>query len=265
MFISHIKVTLLVVSIFILGSCATAKVEEPEPKPLPELRIGVTTDYPPIIFKQGEEIMGVEADLARLLAVELGKTVKFIELRWEDQIPALMSGKTDMIMSGMSITNARKVRVNFADHYLKSGLMTMMHIENVRKYNSIESIKQNFLTIGVQKGTTSEVFVRENFPNVVRVASFQNASDAPTPLKNRSIDIFVHDAPSIMWLVSENEAELTALWEPLNKEYLAWGVRKNDPELLMNVNSILNKWKKDGTLEGILVRWLPAQYMERFQ
>jgi polar amino acid transport system substrate-binding protein len=262
---SHIKIMLLIMAIFILSSCATAKVEKPEPKPLPELRVGVTTDYPPVIFRQGKEITGIEADLALLFAAELGKTVKFIELRWEDQIPALIAGKTDIIMSGMSITNARKVRVNFSDHYLKSGLMPMMHVENARKYNSIERIKQNYLTIGVQKGTTGEIFVRENFPNAVRIASFQKASDAPTPLKNRSIDIFVHDAPSIMWLVSENEAELTALWEPLNEEDLAWGVRKNDPELLMTVNSILNKWKKDGTLDQILGKWLPAQYLERFQ
>jgi polar amino acid transport system substrate-binding protein len=68
-----------------------------------------------------------------------------------------------------------------------------------------------------------------------------------------------------MWLVSENEADLTALWEPLNEENLAWGVRKNDRELLMNINSMLTKWKKDGTLKRILLKWLPPQYLERFK
>ncbi len=74
------------------------------------------------------------------------------------------------------------------------------------------------------------------------------------------IDIFVHDAPSIIWLVSENEAEITGVWEPLNEEYLAWGVRRDDQEFLTQVNGILKKWKKDGTLNKVLKRWLP--YLE---
>ncbi len=258
---SYFKITLLVLVIFVFGNCTTAEVKDT----VPSLLIGVTADYPPMIFKQGGNIAGVEADLASQLARELGMSVKFIELTWEDQIPFLMAGKTDIIMSGMSITKARKIRVNFADPYLKSGLVAMMHIENARKYDSIESIKQGLVNIGVVEGTTSEVFVRKNFPNAARIAVFQKAGEAPVPLKNRSIDFFIHDAPSIMWLVSENEADLTALWEPLNEENLAWGVRKNDRELLMRVNSILTKWKNDGTLKRILLKWLPPQYLERFK
>jgi polar amino acid transport system substrate-binding protein len=258
----YTKITLLVLVIFVFGNCTTAQIENTEP---PSLLIGVTTNYPPVIFKQGGEIAGIEADLAQLLAMELGKSVKFIELGWEDQIPSLIAGKTDIIMSGMSITKARKIRASFADPYLKSGLVAMMHVENARKYDSIENIKQSDLNIGVVKGTTSDIFVKQNFPNTLRLAAFQRAGDATTPLKNRAIDIFIHDAPSIMWLVSENEADLTALWEPLNEEYLAWGVRRDNEELLMKVNSILNKWKKDGTLKRILLRWLPSRYLERFK
>ena len=165
----------------------------------------------------------------------------------------------------MSITKKRKIRVSFSDHYLKSGLIAMMHVENAWKYDSIENIKQSDLNIGVVAGTTGDIFVKQNFPYALRLAAFQKAGDATIPLKKRSIDIFVHDAPSIMWLVSENEADLTALWEPLNEENLAWGVRKNDRERLMNVNSILNKWKRDGTLRRILLRWLPSKYLERFK
>ncbi len=118
---------------------------------------------------------------------------------------------------------------------------------------------------GVVEGTTSDAFIKENFTEVQRIATFQKAGDSFSPLKNRTIDIFVHDAPSIMWLVSENEADLTGLWEPLNEESLAWGVRKNDQQLLMNLNSILTKWKQNGTLERVLLRWLPSKYLERFK
>ncbi|MCK5426409.1 MAG: transporter substrate-binding domain-containing protein [Thermodesulfovibrionia bacterium] len=267
MFKLHIKIVLLVFITLVLSNCTTtkdvAKVENIE-QPLQSLLVGVTPDYPPIIFKQGGEIAGVEADLARMLATELGKPVKFVQLKWEKQITALLEGKIDIIMSGMSITRARRIRINFSDHYLKSGLVTMMRIEDAQKYDSVENIKRNLLNIGVVAATTSDVFVRKNFPNAIRIVALQKAGDAPTSLRTRSIDIFVHDAPSIMWLVSENEANVTALPEPLNEEYLAWGVRKNDEELLKQVNGILSKWKKDGTLNRILLRWLPSQYLERF-
>jgi polar amino acid transport system substrate-binding protein len=253
--------------VFIFANCVNAEAAtvEPEPQPVPPLLIGVTADYPPMIFKQSGNIVGVEADLARLLAAELGRPVKFIELRWADQISALMAGQTDIIMSGMSVTQARRMRIEFSDPYLKSGLVAMMHIENTRQYNSIETIKGIILNIGMVKGTTSELFVRKEFPNAAGVITFNKSGDAPFSLKTRAIDLFVHDAPSIMWLVSENEADFTALWEPLNDETIAWGVRRNDRELLMKVNTILARWKQDGTLKQILLRWLPPEYLERFK
>jgi polar amino acid transport system substrate-binding protein len=265
MFKFYIKITLLIVFTLTVSNCTTTTVEHTKPEPFESLLVGVTPNYPPIMFKQGDEFAGVEADLARLLAIELGKPVKFVELKWDKQIPALLNRETDIIMSGMSITKARGIRVNFADHYLKSGLVAMMLIEYAETYQSVEDVMQNFSTVGVVKGTTSEVFVRKNFPNLLNVIALQEADDAPSALNRRSIDVFIHDAPSIMWLVSENEAKVTALWEPLNEEHLAWAVRHDDEKLLMQVNSILNKWKNDGTLEKTLLRWLPSQYLERFK
>jgi polar amino acid transport system substrate-binding protein len=265
MFKMYMKIALLFLVTLVFNNCTTTEYSISEDQMREPLLVGVTPNYPPIIFKQSKGIVGIEADLARQLAEELGRTVRFVELRWDRQIPALLEGKTDIIMSGMSITGARKVRVNFADHYLTSGLVAMMLIENAEKYNSMEDVMYNYSTVGVVEGTTSDVFVNNNFKNLLNVVNLQKAGDAPVTLDRRSIDIFVHDAPSIMWLVSENEADLTALWEPLNEEYLAWGVRRNDEKLLIQVNSILNKWKKDGTLNRILLKWLPSQYLERFK
>jgi ABC-type amino acid transport substrate-binding protein len=265
MFTLRIKIVFFGLLAFILGNCAATQVEHTEPKPFQEFLVGVTPNYPPIIFKQGGEFAGVDADLARMLALELGKPVKFVELRWDKQIPALLAREIDIIMSGMTITKARGIRVNFSDHYLKSGLVAMMRIEDAQTYDSVEKVMQGYSTVGVVSGTTSDVFVRKNFPNLLNVVALQEADDAPAALDRRSIDIFIHDAPSIMWLISENEADLSALRVPLNEEKLAWGVRRDDEKLLMKVNSILSKWKKDGTLNRILLRWLPSRYLEIFK
>ena len=69
--------------------------------------------------------------------------------------------------------------------------------------------------------------------------------------------MFVHDGPAIAWLVAANEADLAGRFEPLNRESLAWGVRRDDAQLLAQINGILGGWKQDGTLNDVLVRWLP--------
>jgi ABC-type amino acid transport substrate-binding protein len=258
------KLVQIIIIFFILShvfiGCATTQVSSVEKYPL---RVGITPNYPPIIFKQGNTIVGVEADLANMLAKELGRNIQFIQLAWDDQIPALLEGKTDIIMSGMSVTKARGIRIAFADSYLKSGLVAAMRAEDRKKYTSKEDILESSSAVGAVKDTTAHAFVERNFPNAARKSFLSKASDGASELTRRSIDIFINDAPSIIWLVSENEADLAGLWEPLNEEYLAWGVRKDEETFLMQVNSILERWKKDGILNSVLLKWLPEQYFKR--
>jgi len=255
-----LQIVTLFIIVYVFIGCATTQISSMEKYPL---RVGITPNYPPIIFKQGNNIVGVEADLSAMLAKELQRNVQFVQLAWEDQIPALLEGETDIIMSGMSITKAREIRIAFADFYLKSGLVAAMRAEDLKKYASKEDILQSSSAVAAVKNTTSQAFVERNFPNAIRKTFFTKASDGASELTRRSIDIFINDAPSIIWLVSQNEANLAGFWEPLNEEYLAWGVRKDDESLLIQVNSILRRWKQDGTLNSILLRWLPEQYFKR--
>ncbi|HXX58303.1 MAG TPA: transporter substrate-binding domain-containing protein [Thermodesulfovibrionales bacterium] len=255
-YVGRIAPFVLLASFFI--GCATVKdaplVEGPKPNPL---LVGVTPDSPPMIFRLNGEISGAEADMARRLAKELGRPLEFVDLGWEQEIPALLEGKTDIIMSGMTITDARKVRINFTYPYLKSGLVIAMRAGDASKYTSVKSILDDFPTTGVIKGTTGEAYVRKNFPPAIRIVAVPNIKDAVLELRQRRIDIIVHDAPAIVWIVSENEAEIKGLWEPLNEEDLGWGVRRDDEEFLDRVNTVLRNWKKDGTLKEILLKWLP--------
>ena len=253
---------IMFVFISIVGTGSSVYSEEAGPDPL---RVGITPNNPPLIFRQGGQITGVEADLARQLGKALNRPIQFIELSWDQQISALLNGETDIIMSGMSITDARKVRIDFTDAYLRSGLVASFRAEDIPKYTSAQSVLESFATVGMIEGTTGDAFVKRNIPRTVRISRLTTPKDAAIELKRRSIDIFIHDAPSIIWLVSENEADLAALWEPLNEESLAWGVKKGNGLFLEKVNRILGDWKSDGTLNTILLRWLPAKYMERFR
>ena len=182
-------------------------------------------------------------------------------LNREGEIPALLDGKIDIIMSGMSVTKAREVRIVFTDPYLRSGLIAAFRAEDAKKYTTIDSILDSFDAVGAIQGTTGEVFVQKTF--TVQKKFFPKSEYGVPELKRRTIDIFVNDAPSIIWIVSENEADIAALWEPLTEDYLAWGVRKENQELLLDINSILKQWKLDGTLNAVLRKWLPEGYFKK--
>jgi polar amino acid transport system substrate-binding protein len=260
---SPLRFAVLLVAVTLWAGCTADYYRAgPAPADVPSnaLRVGVTSTYPPIIFRQAGQIVGVEADLARLLGTRLGRPVYFVELTWDQQIEALMAGRTDIIMSGMSVTAARSVRIAFTEPYLEGGLMAAVRTEDARQYGSRDALLQSSATVGVIEGTTGDVFVQQNLTKARRVA-LSMANDGALALRRRTIDVFVHDGPSIAWLVSANEADLAGIWQPLNRENLAWGVRRDDPQLLAQINEILGTWRRDGTLADVLVRWLP--YLRR--
>jgi len=252
---------IIILSFVLLGGCATPGVKTGE-APVNPILVGVTTNYPPIIFKMSGEITGLETDFARRLSEELKRPIKFVEISWEEQIPALLERKTDIIMSGMTITQARQVRITFSEPYLTSGLMIAYTAENASKYTSLRDIKEYIPAVGFVADTTGEVYARNNFRDGNRMVPVKSVNEAALALKNGRIDIFVHDAPAIGWMVSQNEAELRILPEPLNIEYLGWGLRRDDRELLVMLNSLLSRWKNDGTLKATILKWLP--YWKQF-
>lgn len=219
------------------------------------LWVGITPDYPPLMFRQNNKITGAEADLASALGRELGRPVRLVELRWEDQIDALLRGQTDIIMSGMTITAARQVRIAFSDPYLRLGIMPLVRAREVGRYATPESILNGDARIGVKKGSTADVFANRHCRS--SAISYVQPPDAHFFLVNRRIDVFLHDGPGVIWLAAENEADLAAIRRPLTRDEIAWGMRKDDAELLAAVNRALAKWKSAGTLQKILDKWLP--------
>jgi len=248
------KVMILLVPLMLIscGTIATKRTETLEP-----LRIGISPTYPPLIFKQDGEITGAEIALAREMARALGKDPVFVELSFDQLIPSLLDGQIDIIMSGMSITDARKMRIVFSEPYLETGQMALMRYAQSRRYDSPESIKSSDARIGVQDGTTGDIFVQKYCPEASRT-SIKKPEDAMSYFRGNRIDIFIYDAPAILWIASQNEAKVVPLWKLLTEEQLAFGLRRQDGELLTSVNHVLAEWKSSGKLNSILERWIPS-------
>ncbi len=225
------------------------------------LRVGVSTNAPPLIYKQGEKVVGLEAELAQEFAQYLGKSVRFIEVEWEDQIPALLDNRTDIIMSGMSVTKMRRIRISFSTPYYQTGQMALLHKRHKGRfplnYYGFKGLSIT-LRIGVVKGTTGETFVLDNFGNAKKISPFDTSQKAVVALLKNNIDILIHDGPIILMLASENDSKgLTTSTSHLTEEYLAWGIRKNDIELLNSANRFIDTYKQEGKLNDVVNRWIP--------
>jgi ABC-type amino acid transport substrate-binding protein len=222
------------------------------------LRVGITPDYPPLVFRQSDGTTnGVEIDFAKALGQELGRPVEFVVLRRDQQIGALVDRQIDIIMSGMSITKARQIRISFSDPYVRNELRAIFPLKAADRFKTKEDILKTKEKIGVITGTTAEVFVKQNCTNA-KIVNFTQRQDVPFYLlKGGRMDVFVDDTFALADMFSKNEADMAYLPEALSEDNLAWGIRPDDQEFLTRVNKILGKWKADGTLDRTLNRWMP--------
>ena len=227
--------------------------ESPDTTPL---RIAVTPNFPPMIYKENGKLVGAEVDFAEALGAELGRPIKLVEVSWEDQIPDLTDGRTDIIMSSMSITQPRSLRVSFSKPYLSVGQTVLVRREDANKYLLGFPVRPEG-TIGVIKATTGDFLVQQEFSGTKR-KQFKTPEDAANALIKKKIDLFVSDLPLVWWLASMHESDgLVSLQLFLTEERLGWAVRKSDSKLLDSVNAALDKLQKDGRASTILKHWLP--------
>ena len=258
---SMLQLTCLAV-IFIVTGCAGTVAEEPASRPVPPpenvLQVGVTPTAPPLVFYKDNSVVGLETEFADALATSLGKTPRFIMLGWDDLIPALLEKRIDIIMSGMSVTKMREARISFTSPYLKAGQMALVRNQDAAMYPTAASIKKTQARVGFMKGTTGSFLVQQEFPLTTRKISFSLIKDAIQALVEERVDLFIDDAPVIWHKATTQETQgLTPLPILLTEESLAWGVRKDNAELLAAANLFLETWKNDGRLKSAITKWMP--------
>ncbi len=225
------------------------------------LKVGVATNYPPVIFKHDGKIVGIEADLAQAVGKETGMDIKFEEMPWESLEKALNDGKIDVVMSGVSITQARQQRVDFTKPYMVIGQMVMIKADNIMTHSSKLSMYKAGRRFGVENNTTGQQYVNDTFHSA-EIKSYPTIEEGVAALKAGEIDYFVHDAPTV-WkytvLPRTQDRELFGLYEYMTEEPLAWAVKKGNTQLRDKLNKALDKMQQQGLVQRITNKWLPLR------
>ena len=221
-----------------------------------ELVVGTAASMPPfnMTTKDGQ-VVGMEIDLANLIAGAMNVKLRLKTIPFNDLLPALEGGQVDMILSSMTITPARNLKFAFVGPYFVSGKSILTKEKNAQSMNEVSKINNPDYTLTALKGSTSQMFAEKVFPKT-KLALVDNYDQAVAMVREDKAQAMVADMP-ICQLTAYRypDAGLVTLKNPLSYEPIGIAIPANDLLMLNWLQNFLNTLDKDGTM-GILVdRW----------
>ena len=231
------------------------------------LRVGMEPGYMPFeMTDQTGEIIGFDVDMAKRIADAMGVKLELVSTAWDGIIPGLITKKYDMIMSGMTLTQERNMKVSFATPYIVVGqsiLVKKEHADSVKSYKDLNNAKYK---VASKLGTTGEQATKRMIPNCTYI-SFETEQEGVMDLVNGKIDAFVYDLPYMAIAnAQKNEGKLVFLDEPFTYEPLAWAIRRGNHDMLNWLNNFMNQVKSDGTYDEIYAKWfLSDKWLKQVQ
>ncbi len=223
------------------------------------LRVGMEPGYMPFeMTNQKGEIIGFDVDMAKGIAKAMGVKLELVNTAWDGIIPALLTKKFDMIMSGMTITQERNLKVNFALPYIVIGQTILMKKEYAGTVNSYKDLNSPVYKVGSKLGTTGEKATKRLIPNCTYI-SFDTEAEGIADLVNGKIDAFVYDLPYMeIAYKQKSEGKLAYLDKPFTYEPLGWAVRRGDFDFINWLNNYMIQVKSDGTYAKIYAKWIQS-------
>lgn len=209
-------------------------------------------EFPPYEYHENDTIVGIDADIARAVAEQMGVELEIQDMAFDSLIPAIQSGKADFAAAGMTVDEDRLKNVDFTDTYAQAAQVII-----VKKDSPIASPDE--LTgkkIGVQTGTTGDIYASD-IENA-EVQRFNKGMEAVMALNQGKIDAVVIDREPAKVFVKENEG-LKILDEAFTEEEYAIAVKKGNTELLEKMNAAIKELKESGELQKIVDKYITAE------
>jgi len=231
------------------------------------LRVGTEPGYMPFeLTNQKGEIIGFDVDMAKRMAKAMDVKLELVSTAWDGIIPALLTKKFDILMSGMTLTQQRNLKINFAQPYIVIGQTILLRKEHVGKVKSYRDLNNAAFTVGSKLGTTGEQATKRMIPKA-KYISYETEQEGVLEAVNGKIDAFVYDMPYNAAAISQRgQGKLVHLDKPFTYEPLAWAVRKGDFDFINWLNNFLNQAKNDGTYDKIYHKWFVSDaWMKELQ
>ncbi|MCY4214046.1 MAG: transporter substrate-binding domain-containing protein [Gammaproteobacteria bacterium] len=226
------------------------------------LRVGVGMFEPWVMCDRSGELIGYEIDLARKLAEDLGVRVEFVRMNWQQIIPALVEGRFDVIVSGMSITPARSLLVNFSEPYSEFGTAVVANIGLTPGFASAEDFNRADVTFAARRGTTAEALVKREFPGAM-LLSFDTDAEVVDAVTSGEAHAIAADQVTAARLIHERANVLHRPFDTLfNQLPQAIAMRRGDGEALNYLDSWVRHYRVNGWLAERWRHWFETRDWE---
>lgn len=257
---------LFALALFLVSSCAHVTVLPNSPSASPtinrimergELVVGTAGTMPPLnMTTKAGQITGLEADLARYMAGRLGAKLSFATMAFSELLPALESGKVDMVLSGMSITPKRNLKVAFVGPYYVSGKAVLTKEETLARAQAAGDINRPDVTLAALKGSTSQLFVETLLPKTTLVTT-EDYDEAVEMVLTDKVHALIADYPiCAVSVLRYPDRGLVSVLTRLTYEPIGIALPPNDPLLINWVENFLNRLEGSGQLDLLREYWL---------
>lgn len=217
------------------------------------LTMGTNAAFPPYEFYDGEDIVGIDAEIAGLLAEKLGLTLEIVDMDFSTIVTSVQTGGVDIGLAGMTVTEERLENVNFTDSYA-----TGVQVIIVKEDSDIASVDDlEGKLIGVQEGTTGYQYCSEDYGEE-NVLAYTNGATAVQNLVQGAVDCVVIDEQPALSFVEANEGLKILDTEYVIEDYAA-AVSKENTALLDALNAALKELQEDGSIQKILDKYIKAE------
>lgn len=239
-----------------LGSQAYAADDLQKIKDAGTIKVGLEGTYPPFNFQdESGKLAGFEVDLANALAKELGVKASFQPTKWDGILASLESGRIDVVINQVTISDERKKKYDFSTPYTVSGIQALTRKSDADSVKNAADLAGK--KVGVGLGTNYEKWLKENVPQ----ADIRTYDDDPTKFQDLNvgrIDVVLVDRLAAFEMVAKTGERMAVAGEAFSRQESGIALRKGNPELLAAINKAIEKLRSDGTLKQLSEKWFKA-------
>lgn len=225
-----------------------------------KLTVAVSPDFPPFENLDGDEYVGLDIDLMKAVAEQMGLEVEFKNLQFDAIVPAIAAGgQADVGCSGITINDERLEQVDFSDSYYIDDqcVVAMTDNKDVTADTYEDALNQEGVVIAVQSGTTGETYAQENFP-AAKVVPYGNATDCFAAMQagtDNTVAVVTNLAVG-QKMIAEAYTDAQIVGKSATGEEYGVAVSKENPALLAAVNDALAALDEDGTVDELVTTWM---------
>jgi polar amino acid transport system substrate-binding protein len=225
-----------------------------------KLRIGFSTFVPWAMKDKQGGYTGFEIEVAKQLAADMGVEAVFIPTKWSGIIPALLTGKFDIIIGGMGITPARNLKVNFSDPYEFSGMSLVANNKLAAGNSGLDAFNRPDVTVVARIGTTAASAAKKYFPEA-KLRLFDDEGQALQEVLNQRAAAMVSSQPfpEFQALKYSEKLFLPLAGKTFTKEPIGFAIQKGDVDFLNFLNNWIRVKNADGWLQDRYDYWFTTQ------